>query len=280
MIVMMMAAAFVASAMGAETAIALDISRRNTSISLSFTESCDHAVLATIRDGGDDYNCSGYDVNLVFGAGDRGAVHEGVVRNVNEVLFDIPASSMPTNGKYTVQILAMKDGRSVEWGRGTLRVNANPGMEFMPTCWMGYQKVARLAASMITTDLLTNDVVQAAYSNFVVRPKSMIQPYTNVCFSIGKSFVPGLNRNMHFFWDRQDTEPRTYRTASFAAGYFLAPGGSITNAVFMLNTNGETVTYTNDTQGMFRPASTNYTDKFHARVWWGTDAEWAAAIRE
>ena len=277
---LLIAAASAVCATGAETAIALDVSRRNTSISLTFTECCDRAVRATIRDGGDDFNCSGWEVNLVFGAGDRGVVHEGIVQNVNEVLFDIPASSMPTNGKYTVQILAMKAGRSNEWGRGTLRVNANPGMEYMPTCWMGYQKVARLAASMITTDLLTNDVVQAAYSNFVVRPKSAIQPYTNVCFSIGKSFVPGLNRNMHFFWDRQNTEPRIYRTASFADGYFLAPEGSITNAVFKLNVNGETLTYTNDTYGMFRPASTNYTDKFHARVWWGTDAEWATAIRE
>ena len=125
------------AAFGVETSISLDVARKNSSISLSYTECCDHTVRATIRDNGDDFDCNGWEVNLVFGAGDSGCVHEGVVAYANEVLFNIPASSMPTNGKYTVQVMAMKSGRSYEWGRGTLRVNANPGMEYMPTCWMG-----------------------------------------------------------------------------------------------------------------------------------------------
>lgn len=275
------AAASVAFATGTETAILLDVARRNTSISLSYTECCDHAVRATIRDSGDDFDCNGWTVNMVFGAGDRGVVHEGVVTNANEVLFDIPASSMPTNGKYTVQVLAMKSGRSYEWGRGTLRVNANPGMEYMPTCWMGYQKVARLAASMITVELLTNDVVQAAMSNSVARLDVTNRPmFTNVCFFIDKTFVPGLNRATRFFWDRQEAEPWVFRTARFPEGVFYAPGGSITNAFFELTRNGETTTYTNNASGMFLPASTNVTDKFHAHVWWDTDAKWAEAIQE
>ena len=231
---LLIAAASAVCATGTETAIALDVSRRNTSISLTFTECCDHAVRAAIRDRGDDFNCSGWEVNLVFGAGDRGVVHEGIVQNVNEVLFDIPASSMPTNGKYTVQVLAMKAGRSNEWGRGTLRVNANPGMEYMPTCWMGYQKVARLAASMITTDRLTNEVVQAMREEFAPR-RLTVTPWTNNVLVVKKSF------GGTFAWLSMFVQDRTQPTKWWSTrhnGVFTWDGSDLTNAVCTVTDDG------------------------------------------
>ena len=218
---LIIAAATAAASLGAETPIALDIARRNASLSFTFTECCDYAVRATIRENGDDFSCAGWEVNLVFGAGDRGVVHEGVVQNVNEVRFNIPASSLPTNGKYTVQIMAMKSGRSSEWGRGTLRMNANPGMEYMPTCWMGYQKVARLAASLLSQDFVTNEVYAAVLSNLSVRVD--YSSWTNCCIKITKSKVDGIKPPMPFCWDGVRGSSRVFRSHSLTNACFTLP---------------------------------------------------------
>ena len=240
LIALLIAAASVVFATGTETAVMLDLSRKSTTISLAFTENYDYAVRATVRNGGDDYALAGWDVNLVVGNGDKGAIYEGVIENVNEAYFNIPAYSIPTNGKYTVQIVAMKDGRSNEWGRGNLRVNLDPGINYMPTCWMGYQKVARLAASMITTEMITNDIVQAVVQNYQVKLDT--STWTNPCVRITKSFSDGVELRKYILADGATAANCVFTNGADLVGSFQFVGGvAVSNSVFRITgVNAET----------------------------------------
>lgn len=272
--------AFAASAVGVEVLQTIDLARRNSSISWSFTEYCDTTVRLSVLKNGEDFDASGWETSLVLGGTSSGCVVEGASRGYGTIVYTVPACSMPTNGKYTVQFTAMRNGRSEEWARGTLRVNLNPGMEFMPTCWMGYQKVAKLAASMITVDLITNEVFQSVSSNLVTRGNYRIEPWTNRCVLIGKSFVPGLGRGYAFYWDRNETEPRLFKSELYPGFTFHLPGGSITNAYCNATVDGVTAVYTNDTTGTFYPADTNGVKKFNASLYWGNETAWKKAMGE
>ena len=206
---------------GSATSLALDLSRKNTSISLSWTEFCDNSVRASVLRGGEEFGVSGWDVFLAIGGTSSGCVVEGVADGFNEVVFNVPASSIPTNGRYTVQINAMKDRRSEEWGRGNLRVNLNPGVEFMPTCWMGYQKVARLAASMLTMEFVTNEVFSTVLSNAVARVDSSAR--TNACIHVTKSRVAEIGVPTSFVWDGSNAVSRAFRSHVLPGGAFTLP---------------------------------------------------------
>ena len=212
-------AANVALAAGNQTALALDLARKNTAISLTWTEYCDNAVLAAVLRGGEEFPVAGWDVALVLGGTTSGCVVEGIAAGYNTVLFDIPASSIPTNGRYTVQINAMKDRRSEEWGRGSLRVNVNNGVSYMPTCWMGYQKVARLAASMLTMEFITNEVFTAVLTN--MSSLATVEPLTRPCVVVTKSKVAEIEAPVGFVC--AETNGTQYILRSFAV-----PGAQFT----------------------------------------------------
>ncbi len=197
---------------GSATSLALDLSRKNTSISLSWTEFCDNSVRASVLRGGEEFGVSGWDVFLAIGGTSSGCVVEGVADGFNEVVFNVPASSIPTNGRYTVQINAMKDRRSEEWGRGNLRVNLNPGVEFMPTCWMGYQKVARLAASMLTMEFVTNEVFSTVLTNAI--SLATVESLTRPCVVVTKSKVAEIEAPVGFVC--AETNGTQYILRSFA----------------------------------------------------------------
>ena len=214
-------AANVALAAGNQTALALDLARKNTAISLTWTEYCDNAVLAAGLRGGEEFPVAGWDVALVLGGTTSGCVVEGIAAGYNTVLFDIPASSIPTNGRYTVQINAMKDRRSEEWGRGSLRVNVNNGVSYMPTCWMGYQKVARLAASMLTMEFITNEVFTAVLTNVAVNVD--FDSWTNGCIRGAKSDTAEVPVHTSFAWDGSNAVARAFRSHDLPGGAFTLP---------------------------------------------------------
>jgi hypothetical protein len=224
-------------AAGSQTALALDLARKNTAISLTWTEYCDNAVLAAVLRGGEEFPVAGWDVALVLGGTTSGCVVEGIAAGYNTVLFDIPASSIPTNGRYTVQINAMKDRRSEEWGRGSLRVNVNNGVSYMPTCWTGYQKVARLAASMLTMEFITNEVFTAVLTN--VSSLATVEPLTRPCVVVTKSKVAEIEAPVGFVC--AETNGTQYILRSFAvpaAHFTFTANGEEELSTFALN--GET----------------------------------------
>ena len=160
-------------------------------------------------------------MSLVLGGTSSGCVVEGVATGYNVLAFDVPAASLPTNGRYAVQINAMHGRRSEEWGRGSLRVNISPGMEYMPTCWMGYQKVAKLAASMLTMEFITNEVFTAVLTNVAMRVDSSAR--TNACIHITKSKVEEIAVPTSFAWDGSNAVARAFRSHALPGGAFTLP---------------------------------------------------------
>lgn len=142
---------------GQERLVSIDLARKNSSLSFIWTEHQNTAVRVSVMDNGTDFNLDGWDGFLVLGGGTRGLVVEGVRDGYGDFVFNVDQSAMPTNGKYTVQITAQRDYHTEEWASGVVRVQLNPGVEYLPTCWMGYERVAKLAALYIGT----NDVRRA-----------------------------------------------------------------------------------------------------------------------
>ena len=210
-----------AFAAGNEYSLTLDLARKNTAISLNWTEYCDNALVASVLRGGEEFPVEGWDVSLVLGGTSSGCVVEGVATGYNVLAFDVPAASLPTNGRYAVQINAMHGRRSEEWGRGSLRVNISPGMEYMPTCWMGYQKVAKLAASMLTMEFITNEVFTAVLTNVAMRVDSSAR--TNACIHITKSKVEEIAVPTSFAWDGSNAVARAFRSHALPGGAFTLP---------------------------------------------------------
>lgn len=142
---------------GQEKLVSIDLARNNSNLSFAWTEFQNTTVRVSVKDNGTDFNLDGWDGFLVLGGGTRGLVVEGVRDGYGDFVFRVDQSAMPTNGKYTVQITAQRGYHTEEWASGVARVRLNPGVEYMPTCWMGYERVAKLVALYIGT----NDVRRA-----------------------------------------------------------------------------------------------------------------------
>lgn len=137
---------------GQERLVSIDLARKESSLSFVWTENQNTAVRVSVKDNGSDFNLDGWDGFLVLGGGKRGLVVEGVRVGYGSFVFHVDQYAMPTNGKYTVQITAQRGYHTEEWASGVVRVQLNPGVEYMPTCWMGYERVAKLAALYINTN--------------------------------------------------------------------------------------------------------------------------------
>ena len=222
--------------MGQEAIVNVDLSRRPLNgLSWSWTEYNDTSVRLVANRNGDEFCITNWSAYLVLGGGASGCVYEGLQSGYNEFVFNVDASSMPTNGRYTVQIVGSQGRRSEEWARGNLRVNLNPAVNYMPTCWMGYQKVARLAALYVTWDdlmsspsnrqELTNTVAAALndvdIGELQVSIRGIIGDYvssrTNPCVRVIKSNVPELPRYSDLAWDGVSSDPRVFWNSSIPA---------------------------------------------------------------
>ena len=224
-----------------ETRLSVDLTRP-ASFSWTWTRNLDTAIRMTVKRGGDEFAVTGRVWSIVLGGADSGFVCDGVRTAYNEVLFDIHADALPTNGRYVVQLMVNNGTRSEEIGRGNLTVRLNPAMDYMPSCWMGYQKVARLASYFIQMDVITNAVIAALSTNSAPSASASASTvdftdWTNHCLRVTKSKVPEMPIVKRFVWDGSNTEVRVMRCADFPAGRFVLPGAwsPLTNSYFEIS---------------------------------------------
>lgn len=143
--------------------VSADLSKRAATVAWTWTEIADSAVRLSLSRNGDDFPTAGWGGTLFIGDGTLGCAVSGVTNGYNELMFDVGRDSIPTNGKYTVQILATNEtGRVEEWARGTLTVRANPAADGMPASWSLYQELARKVAPFIDAEGILTDPDNAA----------------------------------------------------------------------------------------------------------------------
>lgn len=254
--------------MGQETITSVDLSRRPLNgLSWSWTEYCDSSVRLVANKNGDEFCTTNWTCYLVIGGGSSGCVYEGIQRGYNETVFNVDASSLPTNGRYTVQIVGTQGRRSEEWARGYVRVNLSPAVEYMPTCWMGYQKVARLAALYVTwDDLMTSTENRAELTNTVMTVYGeldigeYVSDFTNPCVRVAKSNVAELPRWSELVRNDNDNAPPTYVNSAISNVYFVKYGATLADG--WLFVGQETFTPTNVNSVLFFTACPTNTDRF------------------
>ena len=211
--------------LGQETIVNVDLSRRPLNgLSWSWTEYNDTSVRLVANRNGDEFCITNWSAYLVLGGGASGCVYEGLQSGYNEFVFNVDSSSLPTNGRYTVQIVGSQGRRSEEWARGNLRVNINPAVNYMPTCWMGYQKVARLAALYVTWDgLMASPSNHQELANSVAAALNevdigeRVSTCTNPCVCVTKSNIPELPLWSYLAWDGVSSDPRLYWNSTLPA---------------------------------------------------------------
>ena len=237
--------------MGQETIVNVDLSRRPLNgLSWSWTEYNDTSVRLVANRNGDEFCITNWSAYLVLGGGASGCVYEGLRNGYNEFVFNVDASSLPTNGRYTVQVVGSQGRRSEEWARGNLRVNINPAVNYMPTCWMGYQKVARLAALYVTwDDLMTSPSNHQELTNTVVAAVGdadvgeYVSTRTNPCVRVMKSNLPELPRLSCLAWDGVSSDPRVYWNSTLPAVLRLYGDTFENGELEIMKDNGHTDIY-------------------------------------
>ena len=236
-----LAASSGASAAGREYLVQIDLARKNRDLSLVWTELQSTAVRVNVRDNGDDASLSGWDGYLAVGDADKGLVVEGELTAPNEWLFRVDASAIPTNGRYSVAVTAQKGYHTEEWARGVLRVNTYPGVEWMPTCWMGWQKVAKLAALYVST----NDLA-AAFAAYEEDVAYDFDAYvrTNDCLVVQKTTVDALPNGARFYKASSSGATSAFSNVAYPDVRIIY-GGSLAETTVELLSSGTVYSATN-----------------------------------
>ena len=157
-----LAACALADGFGRVEYAAVDLARRAAAVAWTWTGLADNAVRLSLTRGGGDFPTAGWGGTLFIGDGALGCAVPGAASGYNELIFDVGRDSVPTNGRYAVQVLATNGtGRVEEWARGTLTVRANPAAEGMPTNWSAYADIARKAAPYIDARAILGDPANA-----------------------------------------------------------------------------------------------------------------------
>ncbi len=263
---------------GVELALRLDLAKRNSYIAWNLTQYCDTQVRTTVVKNGEDFNLDGWSVYLVLGGADSGVAAQGVISDYNELVFTLPATSLPTNGKYTVQVSATKDRRSEEWGSGTVRVKLNPSVNYMPTSWVGYEQVAKVAATLIADRMIDDGLYDSVASNLLQRIIGEEAAQTNLCIDVLKSNVAEVPTGLRFVETQQTANGFIYSNAAYTNITFVLPANRrIFKAEFSLaTTNGVEVFTPTKKNGAvrFKTTSTNNTSRiFYLLGGWCSDAE-------
>ena len=145
--------AFPLERVGKVELVSVDLSKRAAAVAWTWTELADCSVRLMVSRNGDDFPTAGWGGIMFIGDGSLGGAVYGVTNGYNELVFDVLRGSVPTNGKYAVQILATNDtGRIEEWARGSLTVRANPSADGMPADWSAYADLARKVAPFIDAE--------------------------------------------------------------------------------------------------------------------------------
>ena len=155
---LVLAACALADGVGRVEYVSADLARRTATVAWTWTDLADSAVRLSLTRNGEDFPTAGWGGTLFIGDGALGCAVSGNPSGYSDLFFDVGRESVPTNGKYAVQIIATNGaGRVEEWARGTLVVRANPAADGMPTNWSAYADIARRVAPLIDCEgLLLN----------------------------------------------------------------------------------------------------------------------------
>lgn len=171
-------AAFPLERVGKVELVPLDLSKRAAAVAWTWTELADSSIRLVVTRNGEDFPTAGWGGFLFIGDGSMGGAVGGAANGYNELVFDVAHGSVPTNGKYAVQILATNEtGRIEEWVRGSLTVRVNPSADGMPADWSAYADLARKVAPYISAEGVLTAPVNAELLWGVVsnRTHSLIQ---------------------------------------------------------------------------------------------------------
>jgi len=116
--------------------IRLDLNRPQQPFAITLTESTDATVSAELLASGAEFSPSGWTGLLWFGSDGGGVTLTNCSAAMGEMSWNVSSSVMPTNGRYSVQILGVTSNRTEDWGRGALAVRINPSVESLPTQWV------------------------------------------------------------------------------------------------------------------------------------------------
>jgi hypothetical protein len=134
--------------------VTLDIARPKQPFSITFTDATATTVEARLRSDGADFDPAGWTGLLWFGvAGSGGITLTNVAASAGVLTWDVTESHVPTNGRYSVQILGLQTNRLEEWGRGALTVNLSPSKGALPAEWQSPSSVLLAAINAATNAL-------------------------------------------------------------------------------------------------------------------------------
>lgn len=159
---------FVLSAAGSFAArvetVTIDLERPQQPFAISATEQTDVSVTANLRASGSEFDPSGWTGLLWYGTTAGGITMTNTSAAVGSMTWQIPVSSIPTNGRYTVQIFGAATNIIEEWGRGALTVRLNPAHGSLPACWISSDRAYSVATNALE---IANQAIAGKVSSYI-----------------------------------------------------------------------------------------------------------------
>lgn len=165
--------------------ITLDLERPQQPFILTITEATDSTVSAQLRASGSEFDPAGWTGLLWYGGADGGQTLTNLIAGYGAMTWSVPVSAMPTNGRYSVQILGAISNRVEEWGRGALVVRINPSRDFLPAQWatnnLAYAAAIRAQAGVdaLAAVAITNEQDLTAMAAIATNKTTVIYNPTN-----------------------------------------------------------------------------------------------------
>ncbi len=143
--------------------ISIDLERPQQPFVIPLTEATDSTVSAQLLASGSEFDPTGWTGLLWYGTTAGGYTLTNSASGYGLMTWSIPVYSMPTNGRYSVQILGAISNRVEEWGRGAMIVRMNPSRDYLPAQWItnspAYSTALQaLALASMLPSLLSNTV--------------------------------------------------------------------------------------------------------------------------
>lgn len=132
--------------------ITIDLERPKQPFTLQLTSSTDTEVQATLFASGSEFNPEGWQGILWYGDVSGGIAITNSTSMWGVMSWDVTANLLPTNGRYSAQILGARGGRLEEWCTGVLQVRGGLGST-MPPDWT--------TAGPAAYDMATNALAKA-----------------------------------------------------------------------------------------------------------------------
>lgn len=165
--------------------ITLDLERPKQAFALQLTESADTTLRAALRASGVEFEPSGWTGLLWYGDKTGGITLTNSTSSFGSMEWAIPAASVPTNGRYSVQILGASGSVVEEWGAGVMSVRASPSGGALPAewlagnpAWITATNALAVAQSAATTQQLADAVAPLAGTQSVAEVAGDLAEHT------------------------------------------------------------------------------------------------------